>query len=447
MMNEPLPFEMPIFSVGDFAKVLQNVITDRFGDVRIRGEISGLKVHSSGHVYFSLKDQEAVLDGICWKGNAGRLRAMLVDGLEVICRGRVTTYPLRSKYQIIVEHMEAAGIGALLKVLEERKKRLEALGLFDAARKRPLPFLPRRIGIITSPTGAVIRDILHRLEDRMPCHVLLWPVSVQGDRAPQEIVEAIRGFHLLGPDLRPDVLIIARGGGSVEDLWCFNDEEVVRAVAACEFPVISAIGHETDFTLIDYVADRRAPTPTAAAEMAVPVRGDLIATLMHHGQRLVGSVTRRCKEAQLATHSVSRALATPQLAVERHMQTLDDRAARLEGALDNGLRRATWTLGQMTGRLTPQALKRLCVDRGQTYHQLGERLLNSFSRRQKEWASRLTQSQALLQTLSYENILRRGFVLVSHEGALVVNAADLHAGDRITLTYHDGRGSALVEPS
>lgn len=414
--------ETPIFSIGDFSRLLQNTIADHFSNIRLKGEISGLKIHSSGHVYFSLKDTDAVLDAICWKGNATRLKDALVEGLEVICRGRITTYPLRSKYQIIVDSMETAGIGSLLKVLEERKKRLLEEGLFEAARKLTLPFLPRRLGIITSPTGAVIRDILHRLEERMPTHVLLWPVTVQGDRAAPEILEALRGFHLLSPTDRPDAIIVARGGGSIEDLWCFNDENIVRAVASSEIPIISAIGHETDVTLIDYAASKRAPTPTAAAEMAVPVRADLLALLAQQEGRLATSLLRHLKETRLSLASFSRALATPRTIIERYMQTLDDRTSRLEFAMKTRTIRCQQILSPLTERF-PRALDQL----------------------QKEWAARLTQASHLIESFSYENILRRGFVLVTRDEKLVTHAHDLKAGNQVTLIYHDGKRHAIME--
>ncbi len=269
----------PEFTVGELSAALKRTVEDAFGHVRVRGEISGFKRAASGHLYLSLKDDTAVLDAVCWKGVAAGLRFKPEDGLEVICTGRITTYPGRSKYQIVIEAMEPAGIGALMALLEERKRKLAAEGLFAPERKKPRPYLPEVIGVVTSPTGAVIRDILHRLADRFPRHVLIWPVLVQGEGAAEQIARAIEGFNAIaegGEVPRPDVLIVARGGGSLEDLWAFNEEVVVRAAAASVIPLISAVGHETDTTLIDYASDLRAPTPTAAAELAVPVRADLI---------------------------------------------------------------------------------------------------------------------------------------------------------------------------
>ncbi|MEQ9045310.1 MAG: exodeoxyribonuclease VII large subunit, partial [Sneathiellaceae bacterium] len=276
------------WTVGEISLRLKRSVEDAFGLVRVRGEISGFKRAGSGHLYLTLKDDQAVLDAVCWRGTAARLGVMPEDGMEVVCIGKLTTFPGRSKYQMVIERMELAGLGALMALLEQRRQALAAEGLFAAERKRPLPYLPAVIGVVTSPTGAVIRDILHRLRERFPCHVLVWPVLVQGDAAAGQVAAAIRGFDAIapgGPVPRPDVLIVARGGGSLEDLWAFNEEIVVRAAADCRIPLISAVGHETDTTLIDHASDRRAPTPTAAAEIAVPVRLDLAEDLASLGSR------------------------------------------------------------------------------------------------------------------------------------------------------------------
>src|SRR5689334_12966035 len=287
----------PALTVSELSGALKRTIENAFGQVRVRGEISGFKRHSSGHCYFSLKDESACMDAVIWRTSAGALAFKPEDGAEVIATGKLTTYPGRSKYQIVVDRMELAGEGALLALLERRRKALAAEGLFDIGRKRRLPFLPQVIGVVTSPTGAVIRDILHRLQDRCPTRVILWPVAVQGEGAAAQIAEAIRGFPSLQP--KPDLLIVARGGGSIEDLWPFNEEEVVRAAAESPIPLISAVGHETDTTLIDHAADLRAPTPTAAAEMAVPVRAELfaqLAELAHRVQHCLARRADRCSE-------------------------------------------------------------------------------------------------------------------------------------------------------
>ena len=291
----------PPLSVSEISGALKRVVEDRFGYVRIRGEISGFKRAASGHVYLALKDDKAVLDGVMWKGNAGRLPFRPEDGIEVVVSGKLTTYPGRSKYQVVIDKMELAGEGALMALFEKLKAKLLGEGLFDQDRKKAIPFLPKTIGVVTSPTGSVIRDILHRLADRCPSHVIVWPVLVQGEGAAKQISHAIRGFSDMVPDgpvARPDLVIVARGGGSIEDLWSFNEEEVVRAVADCSIPIISAVGHETDTTLCDFAADLRAPTPTAAAEMAVPVRAEWLATLSEAKARMARSVQRSLNTAQ-----------------------------------------------------------------------------------------------------------------------------------------------------
>src|SRR6266852_2988948 len=328
---------LPEYTVSELSQALKRSIEDGFGHVRVRGEISGFKRVGSGHCYFALKDAEAVLDAVCWRTTAIRLAIKPEDGMEVVCTGRLTTYPGRSKYQLIVDSIELAGIGALLKILEERRQRLAAEGLFDAERKKKLPFLPEVIGIVTSPTGAVIRDILHRLADRFPRRVLLWPVAVQGEGAAAQVAAAIDGFNRLAPGgteeggslPRPQLIIVARGGGSLEDLMAFNEEIVVRAAAASAIPLISAVGHETDTTLIDYAADRRAPTPTAAAEMAVPVRAELAAQLTEHGQRMAGAAARLVAERRLRVEGLGRGLPEPQRLIGEKAQRLDAGIERL----------------------------------------------------------------------------------------------------------------------
>ncbi len=313
-MGEALKDNVREYTVSELSLALKRVVEDAYPHVRVRGEISGFKRAASGHVYLTLKDEEAALDAVMWRGTAGVLRFAPEDGLEVVCTGRLTTYPGRSRYQLVIERMEPAGIGALMALLEERKKKLAAEGLFDPARKRPLPFLPEVIGVVTSPTGAVIRDILHRLAERFPRHVLVWPVVVQGERAAAEVAAAIAGFNRLKPGgavPRPDLLIVARGGGSIEDLWAFNEEIVVRAAAASTIPLISAVGHETDTTLIDFAADKRAPTPTAAAEMAVPVRADILARVLERAARLIQAEERLLAEGRTALSSFARALKRP----------------------------------------------------------------------------------------------------------------------------------------
>ena len=313
-------------SVSEISAALKRAVEDRFGFVRVRGELSGVKRAASGHLYLSLKDDVARLDAVMWRGTVGRLAFQPEDGLEVIATGKLTTYPGRSNYQMVVERMEVAGEGALLALLARTKARLEAEGLFDPARKKPLPFLPRVIGVVTSPTGAVIRDILHRLADRFPTRVLVWPVLVQGQGAAEQVAAAVRGFAAIAPGgavPRPDLVIVARGGGSIEDLWAFNEEAVVRAVADCPIPVISAVGHETDTTLVDFAADRRAPTPTAAAEMAVPVREELRGQLAELGLRQRRAVVRPLNLGRERLAARAERLPAPQALLSPYAQRLD----------------------------------------------------------------------------------------------------------------------------
>ena len=326
----------PEFSVSEISGVVKRVIEGEFGHVRVRGELGRVSRPRSGHVYLDLKDDRAVLSGVIWKGVASRLSVQPEEGMEVVATGRLTTFAGQSRYQLIVEDMVPAGAGALMAMLEKRRKALAAEGLFAAERKRALPYLPEVIGVVTSPSGAVIRDILHRLRDRFPRRVLIWPVAVQGERCAPEVARAIRGFNALAPGgslPRPDLIIVARGGGSVEDLWGFNEEIVVRAAAESAVPLISAVGHETDTTLIDHAADRRAPTPTAAAELAVPVRRDLLATLEGQGARLVQAQGLALAQREQRLRDLARALPRPVTLVEGPRQRLDTWGERLPAAL------------------------------------------------------------------------------------------------------------------
>ncbi|MDF3153909.1 exodeoxyribonuclease VII large subunit [Mesorhizobium sp. XAP10] len=321
------------YTVSEISGALKRTVEDVFGNVRVRGEISGYRgPHSSGHAYFALKDDRARLDAVVWKGTMSRLKFRPEEGMEVIATGKLTTYPGKSNYQIVIDNLEPAGAGALMALLEERKRRLQAEGLFDTGRKRLLPFMPCVIGVVTSPTGSVIRDIIHRIKDRFPLHVLVWPVRVQGETSGAEVTAAVNGFNALAWDgaiQRPDLLIVARGGGSLEDLWGFNDEALARAVAASGIPVISAVGHETDWTLIDLVADVRAPTPTGAAEIAVPVKADLEATLASLGARLKAAVLRNFERKRQAARAAARALPSPDQLLALPRRRLDEATSRL----------------------------------------------------------------------------------------------------------------------
>jgi len=364
------------YTVSEISGALKRTVEDAFGNVRVRGEISGYRgPHSSGHAYFALKDERARIEAVIWKGTFSRLRFRPEEGMEVIASGKLTTYPGSSKYQIVIDSLEPAGAGALMALLEERRRKLAAEGLFDEARKQLLPFMPHVIGVVTSPTGAVIRDIIHRISDRFPLHVLVWPVRVQGDTTGAEVAAAVSGFNTLdplGPIARPDVLIVARGGGSLEDLWGFNDEAVVRAVAASDIPVISAVGHETDWTLIDHAADRRAPTPTGAAELAVPVKAELEATLASLTARLRGCMARNGDRKRQALRAAARALPSPDQLLGTRRQRFDEAASRLVRSLSTNVEAKRLRLrGE---RLSPVMLQRRIVEARRRVERDGERL-------------------------------------------------------------------------
>ena len=449
----PATTNLPEYTVSEISHAVKRTLEGTFERVRVRGEVSGFKRHGSGHCYFTLKDAEAAIDGVCWRGTAMRLGIKPEDGMEVVVSGRVTTYPGRSKYQLVIDTMELAGEGALLKMIEDRRKRLAAEGLFDAARKRPLPFLPDVIGVITSPTGAVIRDIVHRLAERFPRRVLLWPVVVQGDGAAEQVAAAIDGFNRLvagGPVPRPDVLIVARGGGSLEDLMPFNEEIVVRAAAASRIPLISAVGHETDTTLIDHAADRRAPTPTAAAEMAVPVRAELIADLRRDDRRLVQALVRSVEEFRARLTALARGLGDPRRLVEDKRQRLDDWGDRLHLGLRNWVQQRDSRLGESTARLTAfgSTIGRLIARDGVQVRNLGPRLDRCAAVRVERLARDLANCGKLLESFSYERVLERGFVLATDSaGRPVQAAAETRQGMSLRLRFHDGSAGAVVTES
>lgn len=452
-MSEPAAgpgHNAPAVTVSELSASLKRVVEGEFSWVRVRGEISGFKRAGSGHLYMALKDDSAVLDAVCWRGTAGRLAVDPEDGLEVVAAGKLTTYAGRSKYQIVIDALEAAGEGALLKLLEERRRKLAAEGLFDESRKKPLPFLPSVIGVVTSPTGAVIRDILHRLEDRFPRHVLLWPVRVQGDSAAAEVAEAIAGFNAIAdgsPIPRPDLLIVARGGGSIEDLWPFNEESVVRAAAASDIPLVSAVGHETDTTLIDHAADRRAPTPTAAAEIAVPVRNELVAQILDDGRRLVSAMGRLREEYRLRLEAAGRGLPDPQSVLAAKTQQLDDRAERLELGLRSLVREKRSAADRLAAGIRPAALVQLIDRRRDRTDDLGARLHPQIARRLAEMQERLKHRSDLLESISYARVLDRGFALVRDSGGRpVTDSADARRAGRVTIRFADDSVPALIDP-
>ncbi len=437
------------YTVSELSAVLKRSVEDQFGHVRVRGEISSFKRAASGHLYMTLKDADAVLDTVCWRGVAGRLRFQPEDGLEVVCTGKLTTYPGRSKYQIVVETLEPAGVGALMALLDQRKKALAAEGLFDDDRKQEIPFLPSVIGVVTSPTGAVIRDILHRLRDRFPRRVLLWPVLVQGDDAAPQIAAAIEGFNRLRPQdpvPRPDLLIVARGGGSLEDLWAFNEEIVVRAAADSDIPLISAVGHETDVTLIDHAADLRAPTPTAAAEMAVPVRAELRTGVLDLARRLVGGAARLLDRRHDDLRGLSRGLRDPRDIINMHQQRLDDMAERLPRALAGGIDNRIQRLLAVSARLQPKRLAETISRHRRDTAELARRLAQAIDRRLTDASQAVDARSKLLTSLGYKSVLGRGYAIVRDgDERPVADAAVTSSGMPLRIEFRDGRVAATVD--
>lgn len=480
------------YTVSEISNALKRAVEDQFGNVRVRGEISGYRgPHSSGHAYFALKDDRARIEAVVWRTTMQRLRFKPEEGMEVIAQGRLTTYPGSSKYQIVIDHLEPAGAGALMALLEERKRKLAAEGLFEQARKRKLPFMPAVIGVVTSPTGAVIRDIIHRIKDRFPVHLIVWPIRVQGDTAGPEATAGVVGLNALaerGSIPRPGLLIVARGGGSLEDLWGFNDEALARAVAASKIPVISAVGHETDWTLVDYVADMRAPTPTGAAEMAVPVKAELEATLAALGARLRAAASRGIDRHRQALRGLSRALPSPDQLLALPRRRYDEATSRFGRGLVVNTERKRARLGAV--RLATAVLERRVTQGAKDARSLGDRLLvalragirhhrarldrdarrvtpaallvrnQTLAQRLRTLAqradrcidvglerrdARLSQADRLISTLSHQAVLARGFALVAKaDGTLIRSAAAIVSGERLGLTFADGKGEAIA---
>jgi exodeoxyribonuclease VII large subunit len=489
----PPPGNQPEYTVSELSGAVKRVIEGEFGLVRVRGEVGRVSRPASGHLYFDLKDDRSVIAAISWKGQAARMQVRPEEGMEVVATGRMTTFPGQSKYQLIVEDVAPAGAGALMAMLEKRRAALQAEGLFDAARKKPIPYLPEVIGVVTSPSGAVIRDILHRLRDRFPRHVLVWPVAVQGQDCAAQVAAAIWGFNALppgGPIPRPDVLIVARGGGSLEDLWGFNEEVVVRAAAASDIPLISAVGHETDTTLIDHAADLRAPTPTAAAELAVPVRLELLATLEALGARLIRGAgqgvtlrRQRLRDLARALPRVETLVATPRqrldgaalrlgqglgLAVVRKHRDFDRVAGRLQpGTLQAGLARLRdlfearadrqhrailvrlerrgERLADLAARLAP-ALGRVLGEAGRKVgdgrrdlQRLAERLEAAPRQRLARLGDRLEALDRTRATLGYQATLGRGYAVVRGDGAVMTSKAGAEKAQSLEIEFRDGR--------
>ena len=432
------------FSVSELALAVKRAVEDEFGYVRVRGEISGYRgPHSSGHAYFTLKDDAASIDAVVWRTSMFRLKFKPEEGMEVIATGRLTTFPKSSKYQIVIEQLEPAGAGALMALLEERRRKLAAEGLFAAERKKKLPYLPRLIGVVTSPTGAVIRDILHRLGDRFPSRVLVWPVRVQGETAAMEVANAVRGFNALpegGPVPRPDLLIVARGGGSIEDLWSFNEEIVVRAVAESRIPVISGVGHETDTTLCDFAADLRAPTPTAAAEAAVPVRSELITYVEDQGARTRNVVRRQLTGSRDRLRAAAGQLPRPLDLLDIARQRLDLASQHLGSSLRDLGQQKRLGFERVAVRLSPNALR---ADLRHAHTRLtphAERLEPAFRRIVTRASDRLAAVWKLVDSLSYKRIIDRGFALVTDaETGEIVRSKELaRPGQLLVVDVSDG---------
>jgi exodeoxyribonuclease VII large subunit len=440
---------LPEYSVSEIAAAVKRTVEDNFGFVRVRGEVSGFLAARSGHLYFSLKDDRAVIDSVVWRGAAGKLRFQPEDGLEVICTGKLSTYAPRSRYQLVVEAMEPAGVGALMALLDERRKKLAAEGLFAEDRKQALPYLPRVIGVVTSPNGAVIRDILHRLRDRFPSRVLIWPVLVQGKGAAEQVAAAIRGFNALDESSsvpRPDLLIVARGGGSIEDLWAFNEEVVARAAADSKIPLISAVGHETDTTLIDFVSDRRAPTPTAAAEIAVPVRSELVADVQDFDRRLGLGLRRLLSERRRDLDGLVRGLRGPRELLALARQRLDEGAERLRRALLTFGAEKRHGLSALGARLRPGLARDRIEGAGRMLREFDGRLRRAMENRVKQDRLRLAGQGTLLQSLGFERVLERGYAMVrGRDGGMVMAAAGTGPGDALAITFRDGEVAVTVD--
>ena len=477
----------PEMTVSELSTRLKRTVEDAYSFIRVRGELGRVTVAKSGHMYCDLKDDKSVLNTIMWKGSVSRLGFRPEEGLEVVAEGKLSTYPGRSNYQLIADRMKPAGVGALMALLEERKKKFAAEGLFDQDRKQPLPFLPETIGVVTSPTGAVIRDILHRIADRFPVRVYVWPVLVQGEFAAEQVAQGIRGFNAISPKarkiIRPDLIIVARGGGSVEDLWPFNDEQIIRAVSESEIPLISAVGHETDTTLIDYVADRRAPTPTGAAEIAVPVRTELFDRVEMLGFRARRSLSRGVENGQMRVRAAIGRMPKPETLIQSQRQRLDYASEKLGNSLKGVVAHTRRRLDKAEARLQPVALqreivrrrtqvdtaamrggvamKRLVADAGGQIAGLSRRYSlrdprRNLMRQEERLNTVFTQVSAamkyaverkqqkldaqarLLSSVSHENVLARGFVIVQKmTGELVRRASEVESAERLKLQFAD----------
>lgn len=439
---------LPELSVSELASAVKRTMETNFDRVRVRGELGRVLIAKSGHLYVDLKDEGATISTVMWKANVQQLGFKPEEGLEVVAEGRLSTYPGRSQYQLICERMSPAGVGALLAQLEKLKQKLQGEGLFARERKKPIPYLPKTIGVVTSPTGAVIRDILHRLRERFPCRVIVWPVLVQGPEAAGQVARAIKGFNEVQGRDRPDVLIVARGGGSIEDLWAFNEEIVVRAAAASEIPLISAVGHETDTTLIDYASDHRAPTPTAAAERAVPVRAELIERVTSADGRLKNGLVRGLERRRTELRAAAAKLPRLETLFQIPQQRYDRAAERLNAALVTNTRAAQSKLDRVAARLRPEALGQDITRRRELLARVSARIAPAMKRTLEAHRKHLDGAARMLESLSHKSVLARGFVLVHREdGSLVRSGKDLSPGDEVELTFADEKQRAVIDPA
>lgn len=442
-MSEQPASNITEFTVSELASNLKRTIETAYDHVRVRGELGRVIVARSGHMYADIKDEKAVLNTVMWKGSVQRLPFKPEEGLEVVAEGRLSTFPGRSNYQLIADFMRPAGAGALMALLEERKKKFAAEGLFDARHKKPLPYLPRTVGVVTSPTGAVIRDILHRIRERFPVRVILWPALVQGDSAAAQIEAGIRGFDAMTGEDRPDVLIVGRGGGSIEDLWPFNEENVVRAAFECTIPLISAVGHETDTTLIDFVSDARAPTPTGAAEIAVPVRSDLLVSIGEYGQSLNHALNR------LVRHDRDRLRAArlPRLEtlIAQKRQTIDYLENGLRTCLGSAIKSKHIELTRTEARFRPEPLRIDARRKRQQLIDIARRANPAVTRGIMKYRETLASPAKLLSTLSYQATLDRGFAIVkTADGHVLKSPAAAKPGDALTISLAKGSLEAEV---
>jgi exodeoxyribonuclease VII large subunit len=444
LIDDPEPGQnSPEFSVSEISGAVKRMIEGEFSRVRIKGEVGRVSRPRSGHIYLDLKDDKSVLGSVIWKGVSARLRTQPEEGMEVVATGKLTTFPGQSKYQLVIDDIAPAGMGALMAMLEKRKQALAAEGLFDMDRKKPIPFLPEVIGVVTSPSGAVIRDILHRLRDRFPRKVLVWPVAVQGEKCAAEVSAAIAGFNAFKSNARPDLIIVARGGGSIEDLWGFNEEAVVRAIAASDIPVISAVGHETDTTLSDFVSDQRAPTPTAAAELAVPVRSELMGGLASLDERRIRALGIGIQNRSQRLRDLARALPNPAEIVALQGQRLDMLSGRLPLALSNRVGRSRGVLGEKSAGLRPIVLKNAVSQRRDVLARVFDGFIKVSSTRTREQRNKLEALDRLRSTLGYKATLARGYAVVrDDQGNLVTTKALAKKADALEIEFADGRVSS-----